>query len=32
MRTKATVRNDGSVRGGVRFGVGSVTHLLKKRF
>src|ERR1700687_1665113 len=31
-RTKAAVRLDGSVRGGIRFGVGPLAHLLKNRF
>src|SRR5712691_8599533 len=32
IRTKAAVRLDGSVRGGIRFGVGPLAHLLKNRF
>src|SRR6266699_1706355 len=32
IRTKAAVRPDGRVRGGIRFGVGSLAHLLKNRF
>ena len=32
IRTKAVVRLDGSVRGGIRFGVGALAHLLKNRF
>ena len=30
--TKAVVRLDGRVRGGIRFGVGPLAHLLKNRF
>jgi site-specific DNA recombinase len=32
IRTKAAVRLDGSVRGGIRFGTGPLAHLLKNRF
>ena len=32
IRTKAVARPDGSVRGGIRFGVGPLAHLLKNRF
>ena len=32
IRTKAAVRPDGHVRGGIRFGVGPLAHLLKNRF
>jgi site-specific DNA recombinase len=32
IRTKAVARLDGSVRGGIRFGVGPLQHLLKNRF
>jgi len=32
VRTKANRLSDGRVRGGVRFGVGSLAHLLKNRF
>ena len=32
IRTKAVARADGSVRGGIRFGVGALAHLLKNRF
>jgi site-specific DNA recombinase len=32
IRTKAVLRLDGSVRGGIRFGVGALAHLLKNRF
>jgi len=32
IRTKANGRRDGRVRGGIRFGVGSLAHLLKNRF
>jgi len=32
IRTKAVVRLVGSVRGGIRFGVGALAHLLKNRF
>ena len=32
VRTKATGRIDGRQRGGIRFGVGSLAHLLKNRF
>jgi len=32
IRTKAAVRLDGGVRGGIRFGVGPLAHLLKNRF
>jgi len=32
IRTKANGRTDGCLRGGIRFGVGSLAHLLKNRF
>jgi len=32
IRTKASARLDGSVRGGIRFGVGPLQHLLRNRF
>jgi hypothetical protein len=32
IRTKANSRADGRVRGGIRFGVGSLAHLLRNRF
>jgi site-specific DNA recombinase len=32
IRTKANGRTDGRLRGGIRFGVGSLAHLLKNRF
>jgi hypothetical protein len=32
IRTKAVVRTAGRVRGGIRFGVGALAHLLKNRF
>jgi DNA invertase Pin-like site-specific DNA recombinase len=32
IRTKAVARLDGRVRGGIRFGVGPLAHLLKNRF
>jgi site-specific DNA recombinase len=32
IRTKAAPRLDGSVRGGIRFGVGPLAHLLRNRF
>jgi site-specific DNA recombinase len=32
IKTKATVRRDGRKSGGIRFGVGSLAHLLKNRF
>jgi len=32
IRTKAIARLDGGVRGGIRFGVGPLAHLLKNRF
>jgi DNA invertase Pin-like site-specific DNA recombinase len=32
LRTKIAVRRDGGVRGGIRFGVGPLAHLLKNRF
>jgi site-specific DNA recombinase len=32
IRTKANGRTDGRLRGGIRFGVGSLGHLLKNRF
>src|SRR5712692_1195200 len=32
IRTKANTRTDGRLRGGIRFGVGSLAHLLKNRF
>jgi site-specific DNA recombinase len=32
IRTKAVARLDGTVRGGIRFGVGPLQHLLKNRF
>src|SRR6266849_2005031 len=32
IRTKANARTDGRLRGGIRFGVGSLAHLLKNRF
>jgi site-specific DNA recombinase len=32
IRTKAVARLDGSVRGGIRFGVGPLAHLLRNRF
>jgi site-specific DNA recombinase len=32
IRTKANARHDGSVRGGIRFGVGPLQHLLRNRF
>src|SRR5262249_41539001 len=32
IRTKAVARQNGSVRGGIRFGVGPLAHLLKNRF
>jgi len=32
IRTKVSARLDGSVRGGIRFGVGPLAHLLKNRF
>ena len=32
IRTKANGRTDGRVRGGIRFGVGPLAHLLKNRF
>jgi site-specific DNA recombinase len=32
IRTKANARLDGSVRGGIRFGVGPLQHLLQNRF
>jgi site-specific DNA recombinase len=32
IRTKAVTRLNGSIRGGIRFGVGALAHLLKNRF
>ncbi len=32
IRTKANDRADGSLSGGIRFGMGSLAHLLKNRF
>ena len=32
IRTKVNGRRDGQKRGGIRFGVGSLAHLLKNRF